>query len=110
MASQLLDPNRLFPADGRARAIAQHLYQDIKDLPIISPHGHTDPQWYAENNYFPDAAELFLMPDHYIFRILKNSPSFLLQSGVGVYKNSTRVTLCHLAMVGYLIYYTGYSC
>tara|TARA_R110000796_G_scaffold68309_14_gene156505 strand:+ start:2238 stop:3656 length:1419 start_codon:yes stop_codon:yes gene_type:complete len=70
MASQLLDPNRLFPADGRARAIAQHLYQDIKDLPIISPHGHTDPQWYAENNYFPDAAELFLMPDHYIFRML----------------------------------------
>lgn len=66
----LIDPNRLFPSDGRARDIAQHLYRDIKDLPIISPHGHTDPQWFAENEHFPDAAELFLIPDHYLFRML----------------------------------------
>lgn len=70
MANHLLDPNRLFPADGRAREIAQHLYRDIKDLPIVSPHGHTDPQWFAENDNFPDATELFLIPDHYIFRML----------------------------------------
>ncbi len=40
----MLDPNRLFPADPAARSVAQKLYETVRDLPIISPHGHTDPQ------------------------------------------------------------------
>ncbi|MFV0336255.1 MAG: glucuronate isomerase [Tropicimonas sp.] len=66
----LLDENRLFPADPSTRALAAALHATIRDLPIISPHGHTDPRWYAENAPFPDPAQLFVTPDHYVFRML----------------------------------------
>jgi glucuronate isomerase len=67
----MLDANRLFPGDGgRARAVAAALYETVKDLPVLSPHGHTDPRWFAENKPFPNPAALFLQPDHYIFRML----------------------------------------
>jgi len=70
MKNNLLDPDRLFPADAAQRDIARNLYQGIKDLPIISPHGHTDPGWFAENQCFTDATRLLLVPDHYLFRML----------------------------------------
>jgi len=66
----MLDPMRLFPSDPAARAIAVKLYETVRDLPIISPHGHTDPSWFAKNEAFPDPAKLFIQPDHYIFRML----------------------------------------
>lgn len=66
----MLHPDRLFPAEPSVRAIARRLYEGVKDLPIISPHGHTDPRWYAENAHFSDPASLFVVPDHYIFRML----------------------------------------
>jgi glucuronate isomerase len=62
--------DRLFPADPATRAIARRLYEHVRNLPIVSPHGHTDPRWYAENEAFPDPARLFVVPDHYIFRML----------------------------------------
>lgn len=63
-------PDRLFPADPASRAIARALYESVRDLPIVSPHGHTDPGWFADNLPFPDPARLFVVPDHYIFRML----------------------------------------
>src|SRR5580693_8223592 len=66
----MLDENRLFPAEPAARTVAAKLYASIADLPIISPHGHTDPQWFADDQPFPDPAALFIQPDHYIFRML----------------------------------------
>jgi glucuronate isomerase len=66
----MLDQNRLFPAESAARRIAVKLYESVRDLPIISPHGHTDPRWFAENKPFPNPAALFIQPDHYIFRML----------------------------------------
>lgn len=66
----LLDENRLLPIDPTTRTIARDLYEGVKALPIISPHGHTDPRWYAENASFADPAQLFVTPDHYIFRLL----------------------------------------
>jgi len=65
-----LHEDRLFPADQALRAIARRLYEPIRDLPIISPHGHTDPAWFAENEAFPNATDLLLTPDHYLFRML----------------------------------------
>jgi len=65
-----LHPDRLFPADRTARGIARRLYAEVHDLPLVSPHGHTDPAWFAENEPFPDPATLFIKPDHYIFRLL----------------------------------------
>ncbi|WP_419251628.1 glucuronate isomerase [Caulobacter sp. ErkDOM-YI] len=62
--------DRLFPADERTRSIARELYGAVKALPIISPHGHTDPSWFATNAPFQDATDLLLAPDHYLFRML----------------------------------------
>jgi glucuronate isomerase len=66
----LIHEDRLFPADPSMRLVARRLYEEVRALPIISPHGHTDPRWYAENESFPDPARLFVVPDHYIFRML----------------------------------------
>ena len=66
----LIHPDRLFPVDPATREVARRLYGQVRDLPIISPHGHTDPRWYAENEPFPDPATLFVIPDHYVFRML----------------------------------------
>ena len=65
-----LDPDRLFPVEPAARALARELYHEVADLPIISPHGHTDPAWFAEDRPFADPARLFVTPDHYVFRML----------------------------------------
>jgi glucuronate isomerase len=79
---KILDPLRLFPADGEARAIAARLYESVHDLPIISPHGHTDPSWFALNEPFPDPAKLFIQPDHYIFRMLYSQGISLESLGI----------------------------
>ena len=63
-------PDRLFPADPGTRDIARRLYATVRDLPIVSPHGHTDPQWFADDTPFANATALFITPDHYVFRML----------------------------------------
>ena len=78
----LIHPDRLFPADETRRAIARRLYAAIKDLPIVSPHGHTDPRWYADNEAFADPATLFVVPDHYIFRMLYSQGMKLEDLGI----------------------------
>ncbi|MCH7522015.1 MAG: glucuronate isomerase [Candidatus Marinimicrobia bacterium] len=50
--------------------MARELYAAVKDLPLVSPHGHVDPGLFAENKPFPDPAALIIIPDHYIFRML----------------------------------------
>ena len=47
-----LHPDRLFPVDPGLRALARSLYATVATLPIVSPHGHTDPQWYADDTPF----------------------------------------------------------
>jgi len=78
----MLVPDRLFPVDPQTRGIARELYQTVVDKPIISPHGHTDPRWYAENQPFPDPAQLFITPDHYVFRMLFSQGISLESLGV----------------------------
>lgn len=78
----LTDPDRLFPVEQGARNVARTLYEGVKDLPIISPHGHCDPRWFAENAAFADPAQLFVVPDHYIFRMLVSQGVALDDIGV----------------------------
>ena len=66
----ILDDDRLFPAEPGVRAIARELYAGVRALPIISPHGHCDPVWFALNEPFSNAADLLLAPDHYLYRML----------------------------------------
>jgi len=77
-----LNPDRLFPIEAEARHIARRLYNQVKDLPIISPHGHTDPLWYAEDKNFSDPASLFVKPDHYVFRMLYSQGVGLEKLGI----------------------------
>src|SRR6187402_710141 len=77
-----LHPDRLFPADERTRSIARALYAPIRDLPIVSPHGHTDPSWFAYDQPFANPAELLIVPDHYVFRMLYSQGVKLEQLGV----------------------------
>ena len=78
-----LHPDRLLPADPAARAIARALYTSVAGLPIISPHGHTDPSWFADNQPFGNTADLLLVPDHYVFRMLYSQGVPLEALGVG---------------------------
>ncbi len=78
-----LHPDRLFPADPAVRALARELYESVRDLPIISPHGHTDPAWFARNESFGNATEFLLVPDHYVFRMLYSQGVALKDLGVG---------------------------
>ncbi|SBV97326.1 Uronate isomerase [uncultured Alphaproteobacteria bacterium] len=78
----MLHPDRLLPSDPSQRDVARRLYAAIKDLPIVSPHGHTDPSWFSENQPFPDPATLFVKPDHYVFRMLYSQGVKLEDLGV----------------------------
>ena len=66
-----LSPDRCFAADPARRTVARELYASVEDLPLLCPHGHVPPALLAD----PDAtlgspAELFIIPDHYVFRML----------------------------------------
>lgn len=65
-----VDSDRLFPIEPRARDLARSLHAQVADSPIISPHGHTDPAWFAENAHFSDPLSLLVLPDHYLLRML----------------------------------------
>ena len=79
----ILHPDRMLPADPGVRAIARELYASIATCPIVSPHGHTDPAWFAGNQPFGDATDLLLRPDHYVFRMLYSQGVPLATLGVG---------------------------
>ncbi|MDC3962609.1 glucuronate isomerase [Polyangium jinanense] len=66
-----LDPDRLFSAEPSQRATARELYALVRDLPIVSPHGHVDPALLADPSArFGSPADLFVLPDHYVCRLL----------------------------------------
>src|SRR4051812_37839878 len=92
MAKLALHPDRLFPADERTRGIARALYAPIKDLPIVSPHGHTDPAWFAYDEPFANPADLLIVPDHYVFRMLYSQGIKLEDLGVPTVDGSATAT------------------
>ena len=70
LGNGFLHPDRLFPADPATRTVARDLYETVRALPIVSPHGHTEPSWFADDKPFEDASSLLVIPDHYLFRML----------------------------------------
>jgi glucuronate isomerase len=83
MKAMLLHEDRLFPAEACARKVARSLYEHVRRLPIISPHGHTQAAWFADNGPFPDPATLFVQPDHYVFRMLYSQGVSMDDLGIG---------------------------
>jgi glucuronate isomerase len=78
----MINENRYFDPNPEVRKIAFELYKKVKGLPIISPHGHVNPQIFAENKSFPDPTELFIIPDHYIYRMLYSQGYSLEELGI----------------------------
>lgn len=77
-----LHPDRLFPSDNTCRHLARQLYSSVESLPIISPHGHTDPAWFSENQNFKDPHALLIAPDHYLLRMLYSNGISFAELGV----------------------------
>ncbi|PRY20554.1 glucuronate isomerase [Pseudosporangium ferrugineum] len=76
-------PDRLLPADPGVRDIARRLYAGVRDLPIVSPHGHVDPRILVRDEPFADPASLLIQPDHYVTRLLHAGGVSLGDLGVG---------------------------
>ena len=78
----VLHPDRLFSPNPVERDIARNLYQHVANLPIVSPHGHTDPAWFALNQPFENPADLLIKPDHYVYRMLYSQGISLEELGI----------------------------
>jgi len=81
--TQWRDSDRLFPVDPATRTIARELYERVAAAPIVSPHGHVPARWLAEDVPFSDPADLLIVHDHYITRLLHASGVDLADLGVG---------------------------
>ncbi len=63
--------DRYFGLDPKQKETARRLYDTVKELPLVCPHGHVDPRMFADEDYsFGSPADLLLIPDHYVFRML----------------------------------------
>lgn len=91
-ATLSLHPDRLLPTNSTTRDIARRLYKETLTLPIISPHGHTDPSWFAYNHNFSNPTELLIKPDHYIFRMLYSQGIGLERLGIVPQEGDTLAT------------------
>jgi glucuronate isomerase len=73
-----LPDDRYFDPDPTIKRAAVQIYERVRDLPIISPHGHVDPHLFSQQNAgFGSPADLLIIPDHYVFRML-HSQGFAL--------------------------------
>ena len=70
MGTSILNPDRFFDSDPAVRRVARSLYEETRELPIVSPHGHVDPRILAENSLIPNPSSLIIQSDHYILRLL----------------------------------------
>ncbi len=98
----LLHEDRLFPSDPSARGIAKRIYESVRGLPIVSPHGHTQAAWFAQNQPFSNPAELFVQPDHYIYRMLYSRGISLEELEIGAPEISRWRGITHVCGWGLL--------
>ena len=82
MRELILDDDRIFPIEPAARAIARRIFAEIRDLPLISMHGHVEAAVLAHDQPFTDPARLFVVPDHYVTRMLVSQGASLESLGV----------------------------
>ena len=84
-----LDDDRFFNPVPTIREHARTIYASVKNLPIISPHGHVDPQIFVDNKPFPNPTQLFLIPDHYVYRMLYSQGIPMESLGIPTLDGST---------------------
>lgn len=79
----MLNPDRYFSPLPEIRDIAVKLFGQVSTLPIVSPHGHVDPRLFSDPAAsFGSPADLFIIPDHYITRMLYSQGIPLEKLGV----------------------------
>lgn len=78
----ILHEDRALPADPVTRPIAREIYREVKDLPLVSMHGHVPVEWFADDTPFSDPAQLLVVPDHYLVRMLVSQGARVEQLGV----------------------------
>ena len=85
----ILPPDRFFSPDPSTRSQAFELYQLVASLPIVSPHGHVNPKLFADSQAtFGSPADLFIIPDHYVTRMLYSQGIPLEKLGITGSPNS----------------------
>ena len=78
-----LPHDRYFSPDPAQKRVALELYEQVANLPLICPHGHVDPRVFADPDYqFGTPADRFIIPDHYIFRMLYSQGIGLERLGI----------------------------
>jgi glucuronate isomerase len=83
MTRSSLSPDRFFSPDPGVRRLSGELYQSVDNLPLVCPHGHVDPRLFSEPGAkFGSPADLFIIPDHYITRMLYSQDIPLEKLGV----------------------------
>lgn len=78
-----LHPDRLLPTDPAVLPVARRIHEATVHRPIVSPHGHVDPQILVDDEPFADPASLLITPDHYVTRLLHATGVPLEELGVG---------------------------
>jgi glucuronate isomerase len=77
-----LDDDRILPTEPAVRTIAREIFAAIRDLPLISMHGHVEASVLARDEPFGDPAQLLVVPDHYVTRMLVSQGARLEDLGV----------------------------
>ncbi|MHB8595318.1 MAG: glucuronate isomerase [Ktedonobacteraceae bacterium] len=79
----MMEHARYFNSDPSVRSVAMQLYEQVADSPLICPHGHIDPRMFADPDYsFGTPVDLFIIPDHYVFRMLYSQGIVLDELGI----------------------------
>jgi len=78
----VLDDDRVLPTEPAVRAIAREIFAAVRDLPLISMHGHVEASVLADDEPFPDPAQLLVVPDHYLTRMFVSQGMRLEDLGV----------------------------
>ncbi|MBB5791036.1 glucuronate isomerase [Jiangella mangrovi] len=78
-----LHPDRALPADPATRPVAREIYAATRDLPLVSMHGHVDVTVFSRDEPFGDPAQLLVVPDHYVTRMLVSQGETLQRLGLG---------------------------
>lgn len=71
-----------FDPEPAQRRVARQLYELVEHQPLVCPHGHVDPRLFAEDAPLGTPADLFIIPDHYVFRMLYSQGIPLERLGV----------------------------
>lgn len=78
-----MHPDRLFSPDPATRSLTRELYERVASLPLICPHGHVDPRLFSDPQAtFGSPADLFIIPDHYVTRMLYSQGIEMQRLGV----------------------------